>query len=196
MAKQLKERLTGAAVLVILGALLIPEFLSGPPPDDSTGSEELLLPAADNQPVRTHTIRRDDKQAAAQPPVAQSVRNEPKTARRDARSATTNNPGGQKVTRPDAEKTVTASQQTASQAGAQPGGWAVQAGSFSSLENARRLAATLQSMGYDSFISEALIDGRNLHRVRIGPLANRQAADGITKELQQQGQQAKSVPHP
>ncbi|MCH8896346.1 MAG: SPOR domain-containing protein, partial [Proteobacteria bacterium] len=79
---------------------------------------------------------------------------------------------------------------------AQQGGWAVQAGSFSSLENARRLAATLQSMGYDSFVSETVVDGRNLHRVRIGPLANRKAADRIAKELQQQGQPAKSVPHP
>ena len=78
----------------------------------------------------------------------------------------------------------------------QPGAWAVQAGSFSSLENARRLAATLQSMGYDSFISETVIDGRKLHRVRIGPLADRKAADRIANELQQQGQPAKSVPHP
>lgn len=196
MTKRLKERLTGAAVLVILGAVLIPEFLSGPPPDNSTGSEELLLPAEENRPVRTHTIRLDDKQAAAQPPVAQSVRGEPKTAQRDTRSATSNDPGGQKVTKLGAQDTAAASRPTASQGGAQPGGWAVQAGSFSSLDNARRLAATLRSMGYDSFISEALIDGRNLHRVRIGPLANRQAADSITKELQQQGQQAESVPHP
>ena len=160
MREQLKERLTGAAVLVILGALLIPEFLSGPPADDLTGTEELLLPAADAQPVRSHTIRLDQKQAAAQPPVAQVVRSESQTAR------------------------------------SQAGGWAVQAGSFSRLENARRLSATLQSMGYDSFISETLIDDRKLHRVRIGPLANRKAADRIANELQQQGQQAESVPHP
>ncbi len=176
MSKQLKERLTGAAVLVILGALLIPEFLSGPQPDNMTGNEELLLAAADTQPVRTHTIRVDDKRAAAQPPVAQSVRSEPKTAEQDAGSATADSPAGQQV--------------------ANAGGWAVQAGSFSGLENAHRLAKTLKSMGYDSFISETLIDGRDMHRVRIGPLANREAADRIAKELQQQGQQAKSVPHP
>lgn len=189
MSEQLKERLTGAAVLVILGALLIPEFLSGPPADDLTGSEELLLPAADTQPVRTHTIRLDQKQDAAQPPVAQAVRSESKTARQDAGSATAKSPGEKPAAKP-------AARDTAQPAQSQTGGWVVQAGSFSSLENARRLTATLQSMGYDSFISEMVIDGRKLHRVRIGPPANRKAADRIANELQQQGQQAKSVPHP
>ncbi len=192
MSQQLKERLTGAAVLVILSALLIPEFLSGPPPDNMAGSDAFLLPAADSQPVRTHTIQVDDKQAAAQPPVAQSVRSEPKTAQQDAVSATMNSPGGQRAAKPKPADTTTASEQKP----VQPGGWAVQAGSFSRLANARRLAVTLQSMGYDSFISETVIDGRNLHRVRIGPLANRETADRIAKELQQQGQQAKSVPNP
>ncbi|MCH7509935.1 MAG: SPOR domain-containing protein [Proteobacteria bacterium] len=187
MREQLKERLTGAAVLVILGALLIPEFLSGPPADDLTGSEELLLPAADTQPVRTHTIRLDQKRAGAQPPVAQAVRSESQTARQDAAAA--KSPGEKPAAKP-------AAKDTAQPARSQAGGWAVQAGSFSRLENARRLSATLQSMGYDSFISETVIDGRKLHRVRIGPLANRKAADRIANELQQQGQQAKSVPHP
>ncbi|MCH9027541.1 MAG: SPOR domain-containing protein [Proteobacteria bacterium] len=192
MSQQLKERLTGAAVLVILGALLIPEFLSGPPPDNPSGSDDLLLPAADAQPVRTHTIRLNDPQAADQPPVAQRVRSEPQTARHDAGLATANSPGGPQAVKPGAGNAAAAGQKTP----ARLDGWAVQAGSFSSLENARRLAATLQSMGYDSFISETVIDGRNLHRVRIGPLADRKAADRIAKELQQQGQQAKSVPHP
>lgn len=189
MSEQLKERLTGAAVLVILGALLIPEFLSGPPADDLTGSKELLLPAADTQPVRTHTIRLDQKQAGTQPPVAQAVRSESQTARQDAAAAAAKSPGEKPAAKP-------AAKDTAQPARSQAGGWAVQAGSFSSLENARRLSATLQSMGYDSFISETVIDGRKLHRVRIGPLANRKAADRIANELQQQGQQAKSVPHP
>ncbi len=187
MSQQLKERLTGAAVLVILGALLIPEFLSGPPPDSLNGSDELLLPAADAQPMRTHTIRINEKQAAAQPPVAKSVRSEPKAAG----LTTANGAGAKQAAKPGAANTATGQKSPAQQ-----GGWAVQAGSFSSLENARRLAATLQSMGYDSFVSETVVDGRNLHRVRIGPLANRKAADRIAKELQQQGQPAKSVPHP
>ncbi len=191
MSQQLKERLTGAAVLVILGALLIPEFLSGPPPDSLNGSDELLLPAADAQPMRTHTIRINEKQAAAQPPVAKSVRSEPKAARQAASLTTANGAGAKQAAKPGAANTATGQKSPAQQ-----GGWAVQAGSFSSLENARRLAATLQSMGYDSFVSETVVDGRNLHRVRIGPLANRKAADRIAKELQQQGQPAKSVPHP
>jgi len=192
MSQQLKERLTGAAVLVILGALLIPEFLSGPPADDASVSEELLLPAADAQPVRSHTIRLDGKQATAQPPVAQAVRDEPEAAQRNAGATAAINTGGQPVAKPDG---TAAGRQSPGQSAARTGGWAVQTGSFSRLENARRLAATLQSMGYDRFISEASIDGRTLHRVRIGPLADRAAADRIAKELQQQGQQAKAVPH-
>jgi len=192
MSQQLKERLTGAAVLVVLGVLLIPEFLSGPPAIDTTDSQELLLPAADVQPSRTHTIRPGEKQAAKKPPVAQSIPDERKTVTKDAVATAGNATGGQKAaaTEPGAKSPG----QTAS--AQQTGGWAVQAGSFSSLDNARRLAATLESMDYASFISQTVVDGRTLHRVRVGPMASREDADRVAAELQRQGQTAKSVPNP
>ncbi len=192
----MKERLTGAAVLVVLGALLIPEFLSGPPAVNTTDSQELLLPAADAQPSRTHTIRPESKQVAKKPPVAQSITDERKTVIQDTTATVNNTTGGQKTATADPGDTPAAKTTTATTNAMQTGGWAVQAGSFSSLDNARRLAATLESMDYASFVSQTVVDGRTLHRVRIGPLASREEADRIAAELQQQGQAAKPVPNP
>jgi DedD protein len=194
MSQHMKERLTGAAVLVVLGALLIPEFLSGPPAVNATAGQELLLPAADAQPSRTHTIRPESKQAAKKPPVAQSIPDARKTVTQDKAATVNNTTGGQTTATVDPGETAAA--KTATTPAMQTGGWAVQAGSFSSLDNARRLAATLESMDYASFISQTVVDGRTLHRVRIGPLASREEADRIAAELQRQGQAAKPVPNP
>lgn len=198
MSQQLKERLAGAAVLVLLGVWLIPEFLSGPPAVDTTASQELLLPAADVQPSRTYTIRPGETQAAKKPPVAQSIPNERKTVTRDAAATADNATGGPKSAATEPGATPAASRQSPGQTASatRTGGWAVQAGSFSSLDNARRLAATLESMDYASFISQTVVDGRTLHRVRVGPMASREDADRIAAELQQQGQTAKSVANP
>src|SRR5579863_9023962 len=44
----LKERLIGAAVLVVLGVIIIPLFLKSSPSPDSTVNQAVALPAADS----------------------------------------------------------------------------------------------------------------------------------------------------
>ena len=51
MDQHLKERLVGAAVLVVIGVLVIPVLLDGPPPDEPV-PVGLELPAAGNDRVR------------------------------------------------------------------------------------------------------------------------------------------------
>ena len=74
--------------------------------------------------------------------------------------------------------------------------WAVQVGSFGNADNAQRLAAQLREGGLPAFISEVTSGGRTMHRVRIGPQASRAAAEAVVAQLQADGQQARSVPHP
>ena len=44
MERALKERIIGAAVLVLFVVLVVPIFLDGPPGDDEIVSEPVLLP--------------------------------------------------------------------------------------------------------------------------------------------------------
>ena len=54
--------------------------------------------------------------------------------------------------------------------------WALQVASFGATENASRLARRLREMGYNPNMDTVYRGGAALHRVRVGPFSNRQAA--------------------
>jgi DedD protein len=76
------------------------------------------------------------------------------------------------------------------------GMWAVQLGSFSSQENAERLAADLRKSGYAAFLSEHKSPSGALHRVRVGPQKDRASAEAVANKLSASGHKGQVVPHP
>ena len=77
------------------------------------------------------------------------------------------------------------------------GGWAAQVGSFSKEANAQAIAADLKRRGFKAFVMEHREGGKSLYRVRVGPVASREAADALgSKITQQTGQAARPVRHP
>ncbi|HVN98986.1 MAG TPA: SPOR domain-containing protein [Steroidobacteraceae bacterium] len=66
MQQHLKERLTGAVILVLLVALLVPEMFRGRP----GGAADSHGPSADGAPIRTYTIDLRDSPTAQPPAVA------------------------------------------------------------------------------------------------------------------------------
>jgi rare lipoprotein A len=63
-----------------------------------------------------------------------------------------------------------------------------QAGAFTEEDNARRLARRLAEAGFDNvLVVAARADGRNVHRVRIGPLDSVDAFDAVTSRLRDAG---------
>ena len=76
------------------------------------------------------------------------------------------------------------------------GMWAVQLGSFSSQENAERLAAELRKNGYAAFLSQHKTASGSLHRVRIGPQKDRASAETVASKLSGSGHKGQVVPHP
>lgn len=61
--------------------------------------------------------------------------------------------------------------------------WALQVGSFSATENASRLGDRLRSMGFTPFMDTIYRGGSPLHRVRVGPFANQQAAVAASNRI-------------
>jgi DedD protein len=74
--------------------------------------------------------------------------------------------------------------------------FAVQLGSFSSKENAEKLAAELRRQGFAAFLSQLDMASTQLHRVRIGPQKDRQAAEAMAARLAKAGHEGQVVPHP
>ncbi len=66
-------------------------------------------------------------------------------------------------------------------------GFYLQVGAFSNRQNAEQLKRRLNTLVPDIRISRAVVDGKQLYRVQIGPLLNVEAADGIVKSLADYG---------
>ncbi|MGB5249095.1 MAG: SPOR domain-containing protein [Gammaproteobacteria bacterium] len=222
MDQQLKERLVGATVLVVVGILFIPLLLDGP--DEQTPVRVgLELPVPDSG-RRTHTIRLDvpaerpATQASGAPMVPMPVSKaessdalaaaggankpdapvraaskpepEPESKPKPATTATQDPPATRPVAANNPGRTSSSAEKPRegeSPTTAAAGDWAVQIGSFSSEENAMRLQSQLKAAGFSTFRTRLVADGRTMHRVRVGPVADRSAADALASRLGKAG---------
>ena len=173
MEQRVKERLTGAIVLVAIVVIVVPELLTGPrrpsAPEAATrsvtlelGEEAHRVPQAPT-PVATASARVDPAPAAAAPaapPAAAPAQEKPATA---------------SPAPPEPE------------AAANAGGWVVQLGSFERRDNAQRLVQELRHKGYTAFESEFHGSTRVLYRVRVGPEQDRARAEALAARLVREG---------
>lgn len=216
MNQATKQRLVGATVLVVAILWLVPVFLDGPADTAATISETVELPGVESQPNQLRTIELNTQDAAqpvadieAPPPVdkadAKKSHSVDKTvvdatpvplAKKNSEPATDPAPkpverAPSSVSRDDATET-----KPAIPAVSDSDLWAVQLGSFSTRDNAEKLAAELRRQGFAAFISQHSAAGSVMHRVRIGPLKGRSAADAEAQKLVGIGQSGQVVAHP
>ena len=201
MDRALKERIIGAVVLVAVVVMVVPVFLDGPPSGDEIISERVPLPGQAEQQSQTIVLDRDrtdpvpangNKEAQPKPePTERQQPPEPKPVV----AAPTPQPAA-RTPQQEAPAPVTATPEAEPAAASTTGMFAVQLGSFSSQENAERLAADLRKQGFAAFLSQLATGSGQLHRVRIGPQKDRAAAEATAARLQQAGHQGQVVPHP
>jgi DedD protein len=215
---RLKERLTGAVILVALIVLLVPELLSGP----GVTAQPARTTDEDGTPMRSYTIDLADNGGAPRPTTNGDATTEfePLAAPDDPAEA---DAGESPQVQPD--ETPVASEQVESAAApaaetqesapvaSAPApvvetppaparsppvtGWMIQVGSFASRENAERLARELKSKGFAASVSESRGGGRSLYRVRVGPEGDRAAAQAVLAKLRARGQRgAALMPYP
>jgi DedD protein len=172
MDRALKERIIGAAVLVVFVVLVVPVFLDGPPDNGEIVSERVPLPgqAAEGE-TRTVVLERDRDE----PVPAAAV--EPETRR------------------PQPAQTG-AAEQPESKPEPDPAPETEPHGSFGNEQNAERLAADLRKQGFAAFLSQLSKDSGQLHRVRIGPQKDRESAEAMAERLAKAGHKGQVVPHP
>jgi cell division septation protein DedD len=239
-----KDRLTGAIILVVVIVLLVPELLSGPKgPARSAGTG--LSASSEEAPLRSYTINlADDSHTHAEAAGGPSMP-QPSQAESAATSAAADAPapagavagspasGSAANTVPDsgsgaaptntapgsrappatiqsASPAASAASRSATNTGhagnpsgtreasastarpavvrSGPGvaagnGWMLQIGVFARRENAEHLAADVRTRGLRASVSEVSGSGRKLYRVRVGPAADRAAAQEMQARL-------------
>lgn len=217
MDRALKERIIGAIVLVVFVVLVVPVFLDGPPPDNEIISEPVPLRGQEQQPVKVIVLERDRTEPVpsttdSQPATDQAVDSQAPEPAVVADAEPTREPEPQADAAPGRSAESTASTAEAKEPAPEPeprpaptipraassatGMYAVQLGSFSSAENANRLAADLRQKGFAAFLSKTDSGGQELHRVRIGPQKDRPAAEAMAARLEDAGHSGQVVPHP
>ncbi len=189
--RALKERVIGAVVLVVIAVLVVPVFLDGQSEEEEVVSKPVKLPGQNDPGKETQTIvlprnRSQPVPASTAPPPAQETRGEPGS------TAATSTP----TPVPAVTESKTAQAPATEVGQSATGMWAIQLGSFSSKENAERLAADLRKQGFAAFLSQLDTDAGALQRVRIGPQKDRASAEAIAAQLQTAGHEGRVVPHP
>jgi cell division septation protein DedD len=185
----LKERLTGAAILVVVVVLLVPEMFRGRP----AGGAEHGAAGPEGAPVRTYNIDLRDS-PAAQPPAVTAQPAAPAPTSTPTAAATPATSVGQPavpsvapaiaLSAPSgaAPAAATAPKSTAVAAGS---GWTVQVASFTRRDFAERMVRQVHSLGFK--VEAVGPDDHGLFRVRSAPMADRAAALALKQKMQARG---------
>ena len=160
--EKLKQRLVGAAVLVVLVVTFVPMLvedkgmLATDPasmklPDWPEQQEPTFTPNTDGSPNKLPIPDRVEHKEAGAPAVTK-VEKEPE----------------QKSKAPVKKRLSS---------------WVVQAGSFSSKKNTDQLVKRLQKKGLPAYYERVTVKGMKLYRVRIGPDLERKTAEKFIKQI-------------
>jgi cell division septation protein DedD len=205
-----KERLTGAIILVVLIVLLVPELLTGPigrAPRTAAVASSLEEP-----PLRSYTIKLAED-ARSQSAVAHAVPDQPTPLPAPAaENSTSPAPASEEPARSSAPPAISIpTHATHSPPATQPaagagsgavtppppaaqgsGTYFVQLGSFASRANADRLARQLRAQGFTVSVSQG--GSGHLYRVRVGPARDHSAASELVQHLHARGHSGAIVP--
>ena len=208
MERALKERIVGAAVLVVFVVLVVPIFLDGPDGEGEIRTESVVLPGQEGQNSQTVVLERDrtepvpvnaGTEVPEERPQPDAPLTEPAGEPAPAAAEQTRRAEPEIVRKPEPEPESTSIPSTGeapAAATSSTGMWAVQLGSFSNKDNAEKHVADLRKQQYLAFLSQVQTGQRTLHRVRIGPQKDRAGAEAMAARLEKAGYPGQVVPHP
>ena len=193
MDLSLKQRLLGAAVLIALAVIFVPMFMSTSAPKKSAEMETstLAIPPAPDHEFQTRVLPVD---AAAQNKGTSPPSTPDRIVPFDTASAT--KPGPQTPNAVPASallapaRAVVQASAPPESAKASPGQAAngrffVHLGVYSATRNAAELVASLKKSGLPAFSEPSEYKGKPAERVRVGPFADRAAAETARLRIKQ-----------
>ncbi len=216
MDRRVKERLIGASILVVLIVLVVPELLSGPKSAVPSAAPAAIFPASAPEPTRNVTLDLATSKAPANsevepgeaakggeaaPTPAPSTDGSSSPAAptsiapasaTPATAAPTSTASASAAPASVAPATAPAATATPVETAARPpistrAAWAVQLGSFASRTNADNLSRQLKAQGFSVYVLSGGSGASVRYRVRVGPLADRDAAERTAAKLKSIG---------
>ena len=203
----MKQRLLGAAVLIALAIIFVPMLLTGPGPKRASETANLQapptpdrkfqertlsldLPAPDSafgQPTDAPTAATNDPNRIATVDTATAPPSQPALAIDQPVASATPPPDMPAVlpatTAP--EKSLSSTSTDTLPGTAANGTYFVHLGDYGAKKNAIDLAATLKKSGYAAFTEASTFGGKPTLRVRVGPFADRAAAEATRLRISQ-----------
>lgn len=192
MDERLKQRLVGAAVLVLLAVIFVPMVLDRPsdtevriehpqlPPGPDADFSSRIVPLTEPKtPLLQATPRSRAAPLIDPPKPAEPAEPEKSVAAAASMPAVEAKPAPAPESPSQPEPVAKASK--VEQA---PSAWAIQLGSFSSAKNAVALREKLTKLGYVAFIETAEVQGKEITRVFVGPELAKERAGELVKKLQ------------
>jgi DedD protein len=173
-----KERLVGAAVLVVIVVLVVPALLSGPRPP-AVPTEP---PAGDTRVVEIDLAGTGGSREAS--PPGETADPAPAEVEED-RGAQPASAVAVPAAAPVAAQPATPA--TAPAPASAGGGWAVQVAALSRKDAAEQMVARLKGKGYPAYFLEHRSGGQVLYRVRVGPEVQRERAESLAGRLRAEG---------
>lgn len=211
MERRLKERLIGAAVLVMAAVIFIPMVLDDSIQDENeitgtnipgrpkTGSASRIVPEQapaieDIPPLLTETVETEAAGEEAQNEGVPAVQQQEAVAAvkpEEKERAAPVNGAAEKAPAKKANVIMPAPGSVEQTETEKKGltAWVVQLGSFSSRENADNLSEKLRQAGYPAFVEPVKSGSETAYRVRVGPELLRSDAQALQKKLDQNFQQ-------
>ncbi len=194
MDTALRNRLTGAVILVLLAVLLLPELLTGAGGTATRTPSTAGATPEGGAPLQTLQIdlsgtARGPAGSAPPPPEVMDDQAEgldvdpaapPPVVRLPVPEAITTAPP---TTAPPAAVPPTAAPPTAAPVDPTATRFYVQVGTFATRERAETAQKDLARRGFKVIINETTSGVRRLHRVRVGPVADRAAAVALEARL-------------
>jgi DedD protein len=170
MTEDLKKRLIGAAVLVSLAVIFIPVLIEEQPPARSISGSNIP-----SSPPITHeenflsekVVEEKRAELAFGSSVEPASNSEIREISSEEQQSEVNESGTVSVPVPRVGLTS----------------WMIQAGAFSSRENAEKLVEKLRDAGYDTHLETAEVNSLTVFRVRVGPEIDRGNADRMADKI-------------
>ncbi|MAS82946.1 MAG: hypothetical protein CMF45_09695 [Legionellales bacterium] len=182
MPQHLKERLVGAAVLILIAVIFIPIFLTGPVDDKSitkTNIPERQIRKFDSKiipiikDVSPGTQINDGFELLEKLPIPDNKKNV--KSRLEAELISTEESSFKKLKSDKIVKDKQVGQAS----------WVVQIGTFSSKDNADKLIIRLRKLDFTAFVQPLEENNEVVYRVRVGPELLRTDADALLKKIKE-----------
>jgi DedD protein len=211
MDSALKQRLLGAAFLIALAIIFVPMFFSNSPPKQDNTTLGLSIPPAPERNFETRSLSVDavpkpgptpkpgsgalttpadpNKVATVNtgapatfeaPDQANSTTNAKPTTSAPAPVASATTPS-----RPAAVATAPTPAPPPAPAAQNDGRFVVNLGIYADAGGAAALVAKVKKLGYPAFVESTDYQGKAAQRVRVGPYADRAAAEGVRLKIKQ-----------